>query len=66
MSYWFDMVTGEKYNEHQIGLCRTFKGWCPFYNLEGKYVGCCTGTGTPQYYNPAINEDVYEYKDMDW
>lgn len=67
MGYKYSEQTGEKYPNENY---ETDEDWCPYYNLEGKYVGTRYGldyyTGNPEYFNSLTREVVKNYEDLDW
>lgn len=67
MSYSYNEQTGEKYIGLDIRGYITCKGWCPYYNLEGKYVGTKINPYSgPGYYKPSTKRAVKRYEDLDW
>ena len=74
MGYNYSEQTGEKYPDRDRSLMSlraygTYEGWCPYYNLEGKYVGARYGfdyAGNSDYYKPSTREIVKNYEDLDW
>ena len=66
MSYSYNEQTGEKYIDLNKGYI-TCEGWCPYYNLKGKYVGTKINSFPgPGYYNPSIKRCVKNYEELDW
>ena len=68
MGYGYNRDTGLKH-EISNGHFETVEGWCPLYNIHGKYVGSADGikwNGAPEYYKPSTQMIVSKYEDLDW
>lgn len=72
MGYRYNEQTGETYSDRDLRYMTlgTDKNWCPYYNLEGKYVGTKYGfnytDGNLDYYKPSTRKIVKNYEDLDW